>query len=394
MGRIAVIGGGPAGLRAAEIATASGAEVTVYEAKASVGRKFLVAGRGGLNLTKDEPREVFATRYSDPARWPALLAEMDGGALRAWAAGLGVETFAAGTGRVYPREMKAAPLLRRWVARLRASGVKFAMRHRWTGLGGGAPWELDFAVEDARGVSALADAVVLALGGGSWPETGSDGQWTGLLEKLGVAVTPLAPANCGWECAWPEAVRAHSGEPLKNVAVRAGGVEAVGELMLTEYGLEGGALYQLGAMLRTMATPQVVIDFKPQQTEAQLVRKMTGVRGDLWATAVERWRLSAVVQAILRERAERSVSVDELAALVKSHAVHLRGPRALAEAISTAGGVRWDALDERLMIRALPGVFVAGEMIDWEAPTGGYLLTGCFATGTRAGKAAVDFSSS
>ena len=389
MSHIAVIGGGPAGLRAAEVAAAGGARVTLYDAKPSVGRKFLVAGRGGLNLTKDEPRDVFATRYSDPARWPALLADFDADALRAWAAGLGVETFTASTGRVYPRELKAAPLLRRWVQRLRASGVHFAMRHRWTGLRAGARWQLDFAGEGDRVITAEADAVILALGGGSWPDTGSDGAWTAILEKLGVALAPLQPANCGWECAWPPAVLALAGQPLKNIAACAGDCAVAGELLVTEYGLEGGALYQLAPVLRAMPAPQIVIDFKPSQTVEQLAKKMTGVTRDLLATARQRWHLSDAAHAILAAQAEDISTVAALAALAKACAIPLTRPRPLAEAISSAGGVRWDALDDSLMLRQLPGVFVAGEMIDWEAPTGGYLITGCLATGTRAGRGAL-----
>ena len=397
MPHIAIIGGGPAGLRAAEIAAAGGARVTLFDAKPSVGRKFLVAGRGGLNLTKAEPRDLFATRYSDPARWPALLAECDADALRAWAAGLGIETFAASTGRVYPREMKAAPLLRRWVERLRVSGVHFAMRHRWTGLRRGSRWQLDFAGEGDRAITAEADAVILALGGGSWPDTGSDGAWTRILAGLGIALAPLQPANCGWECAWPPGVRAHAGQPLKNIAARAGDHAAVGELLITDYGLEGGALYQLGAALRAMREPVLTVDFKPSQTAEQLVQRMRGARGatvgeaDSFpdSCASERWRLSDPACAILAHHAADLTSIEALAALAKACPISLTRPRPLAEAISTAGGVRWDELDDHLMLRKLPGVFVAGEMIDWEAPTGGYLITGCFATGTRAARGAL-----
>ena len=408
MSHIAVIGGGPAGLRAAEIAVAGGARVTLFDAKASVGRKLLVAGRGGLNLTKAEPRALFATRYSDPARWPALLAECDGEALRAWAARLGVETFVASTGRVYPREMKAAPLLRRWVQRLRADGVQFAMRHRWIGLRKGARWEMEFACEESRAVTAEADAVILALGGGSWPETGSDGAWTGLLERLGVPVAPLVAANCGWECAWPPAVRAHAGEPLKNIAARAGESVAVGELLITDHGLEGGAIYQLGAALRAMREPVLTVDFKPLQTVEQLVRKLGHIAKisgrdapapckepgrpgprDIAAVIREPWRLSAAACAILTHCAPPLPTVEALAAFTKACPLPLTRPRPLAEAISTAGGIRFTALDDTLMLRALPGVFVAGEMLDWEAPTGGYLLTGCFATATRAAHGAL-----
>ncbi len=389
MSHIAVIGGGPAGLRAAEVAAAGGARVTLYDAKPSVGRKFLVAGRGGLNLTKDEPRALFASRYADPARWSTLLADFDAAALRAWAAGLGVETFVASTGRVYPRALKAAPLLRRWVQRLRAGGVQFAMRHRWTGLRAGARWQLDFAGPEDTLVTDEADAVILALGGGSWPETGSDGAWTAILEKLGVAIAPLAPANCGWECAWSAAVRACAGQPLKNIAARAGESAVAGELLITEYGLEGGALYQLGRALRAMPEPRIVIDFKPTQDAGQLAQKMSGVTRDFLETARQRWRLSAGAHAILAERAPEVSGIGPLVALVKSFPLALTRPRPIAEAISSAGGVRWSALDDHLMLRQLPGVFVAGEMIDWEAPTGGYLITGCLATGTLAGRGAL-----
>ena len=392
---IAIIGGGPAGLRAAEVAAAGGASVTLFDAKPSVGRKFLVAGRGGLNLTHSEPRERFATRYTGlelpPSMWSALLAEFDAAALRQWAAELGVETFAATSGRVYPRELKAAPLLRRWVQRLRAAGVQFALRHRWTGLRARARWQLDFQGDDAVH-SFEADAVILALGGGSWPETGSDGGWVSVLENLGVAVAPLRSANCGWELGWPAAVRAQAeGEPLKNVTVRAAGVTAVGELLVTGYGLEGGAIYQLGPVLRGMAEPEVVIDFKPAHTVAQLVRKLGHCERNFLTAARSRWRLSAAAVAILEHRpgGVPFASAEALATTVKGCALRLVGPRPLAEAISSAGGVRWSELDAALMVRRLPGVFVAGEMVDWDAPTGGYLMQGCFATGTRAARGAL-----
>ncbi len=395
---LAVIGGGPAGLRAAEIAAEGGASVTLFEAKPSVGRKFLVAGRGGLNLTKSEPFERFISRYSGPhstpERWRSLIGDFDADALRAWAAGLGVETFAASTGRVYPRELKAAPLLRRWVQRLRGLGVEFAMNRRWTGLLPGAPLELEF--NHGESPRFFADAVVLALGGGSWPQTGSDGQWTALLERHGVALTPLAPANCGWELPWPPGVLARAeGQPVKNIVARAGGVEATGELMITRYGLEGGALYALGPALRAMAAPEITLDLKPTATVEQLVAKLGPVRRDFLAEARQRWRLSEAAFAILESRESFTpfASPLALATEAKECRLALTGPRPLAEAISTAGGVSWsgEALTEELMLRRLPGVFVAGEMIDWEAPTGGYLIQGCFATGTRAARGALAF---
>lgn len=392
---IAIIGGGPAGLRAAEMAASAGAQVTVFDAKPSVGRKFLVAGRGGLNLTKSEPLEVFAARYLGgdqmSKRWSKLLADFDPTALRAWAAGLGIETFVASTGRVYPREMKAAPLLRRWVQRLRGLGVKFALHHRWIGLTLGQPLRLEFLVGE-KSIGVEADAVVLALGGGSWPETGSDGTWTSILARLGVNVSPLVPANCGWEHPWPPAVLAVAeGQPLKSIAVRAGEQEIKGELLVTQYGLEGGTIYQLGPALRAMEEPAITIDFKPTFTAAQLITKMGPTTRNFAAEGRQRLRLSEAAAAILAERSSRWNSVADFIADVKACPLRLTGPRPIAEAISSAGGVCWSELDDDLMLCRLPGVFVAGEMIDWEAPTGGYLMQGCFATGTRAGTAAGQF---
>ncbi len=392
--QIAIIGGGPAGLRAAEVAATGGAQVTLFEAKASVGRKFLVAGKGGLNLTNAEPRERFVERYSGPRDWwPSLLADFDSDALRAWSAELGVETFAASTGRVYPREMKAAPLLRRWVQRLRQLGVELAMHHRWTGLRPGVRWQLDFQTgSEIRTVEA--DAVIFALGGGSWPETGSTGAWTSPLQELGVSVAPLQAANCGWEFPWPAAVLAAAeGAPLKSIAVRAGDAEAKGELLITRYGLEGGALYQLGPELRAMAEPVLTIDFKPANRVAQLVAKMGPIRRNFFAEARARWRLGEAASAILAHcaAAESCTSAEALATLVKNCPLRLTGPRPIAEAISSAGGVRWSELNSHLMVEKQPGIFVAGEMVDWEAPTGGYLLQGCFATGTRAARGALDW---
>lgn len=381
--QLAIIGGGPAGLRAAEIAAASGVSVTVFEAKASVGRKFLVAGKGGLNLTNTEPREQLIARYS-AGPWRELLAECDADALRAWAAGLGVETFSASSGRVYPREMKAAPLLRRWVQRLRVLGVQFAVHHRWTGLQRGARWHVEFGERSVE-----ADAVILALGGGSWPETGSDGAWTSILEKLGIEIAPLAPANCGWEVAWPADVLAHEGAPLKNIVARASGVEVRGELLITRYGIEGGAIYALGPALRALDEAEIEIDFKPAFSTEQLINSLPPAERVSLIEACRCWRLDAASASILGTRVPLLATPAELAEVVKSCRIRLIQPRPLAEAISTAGGVKWRELDDSLMLRALPGIFVAGEMIDWEAPTGGYLIQGCFATGTRAARGAV-----
>jgi len=385
---LAIIGGGPAGLRAAEVAALAGARVSVFDAKPSVGRKLLVAGRGGLNLTHGEEFEGFLKRYSGPGQppgfWRELLTAFTPADLRDWAAGLGIDTFEQRTGRVYPREMKAAPLLRRWIERLRGLGVTFHMKHRWTSLEM-APLRIGFD----GGRSYQVDAVILALGGASWPITGSDGGWVPLLTSLGISVNPLMPANCGWEHDWPTGVLAVAeGQPLKNVEVTAGGVTISGELMVTSYGLEGGAIYQLGAALRGMKEPAVSIDFKPSFSVEQLVVKMESVKRDLPAACRDRWKLSAAAHAIATAGISNSTGLADLAHRVKHCRIPLTRPRPIAEAISSAGGVAWSELDGSLMLKKLPAVYVAGEMIDWEAPTGGYLMQGCFATGTHAAMAA------
>ena len=388
--RVAIIGGGPAGLRAAEIAAAS-TEVTLFDAKPSVGRKFLVAGKGGLNITHAEDFADFAEHYRGPnfpePLWTRLLSEFDADALRDWAVGLGIETFVASTGRVYPKEMKAAPLLRRWVERLRGAGVVFKLNHCWTGLGPSRT--LEFATPD--GVeSHQADAVILALGGGSWPETGSDGSWTSILENQGVTVSPLTPSNCGWEVDWPPALLAAAeGLPLKNITAQAGALQARGELLITRYGLEGGIIYQLGPALRK--NPHLTIDLKPSVPVEQLVRKLGLLRGNFVNEARSRWRLSDGAFALLSHLAEPAESGEELAQQAKALPVTLLRPRPLAEAISTAGGVAWSELEENLMLTKLHGVFCAGEMIDWEAPTGGYLMQGCFASATYAATSALAY---
>ena len=383
--QLAVIGGGPAGLRAAEMAAMHGLSVTIFDAMPSLGRKFLVAGKGGLNLTHGEGIETFVTRYGggDRTIWQSLLNDFDSRAMRDWAAALGIDTFQASSGRVYPKAMKAASLLRRWIARLREMGVQMEARHRLVGIKPGRPHELEFS----NGLKARANAVVFAMGGGSWSRTGSDGSWMEYFAAQGIKCSPLAPANCGWEHAWSqETLDVAEGKPLKNIAVYADGQQALGELLVTRYGLEGGAIYQLGAVLRGMKHPALAIDFKPSFTREQLVKKMESVRRDVLGQARIRWKLSDAAHAILACKEWHDVT--SLANEVKHCVIPLSGPRPLDEAISSAGGVAWSELDENLMLRRFPGCFVAGEMIDWEAPTGGYLMQGCFATGTRAGNAA------
>jgi uncharacterized flavoprotein (TIGR03862 family) len=386
---VLVIGGGPAGLRAAEVANAAGARVVVCDGQRSVGRKFLVAGRGGLNLTHSEPVEDFPARYVDePERWRDLLREFGPDHLRAWAAELGVETYVGTSGRIFPRGQKAAGLLRAWLRRLRASGVEFRTGSRLVGFER-APdgWRAEFKTVDQT-FSLTAGAIVLALGGASRPETGSDGTWPAILAAHGVEIAPWVPANCGWEVDWPpELLTRAEGLPLKNLIVRAADESVSGELLITRHGLEGGAIYRLGRALRSMKQPRLEIDLKPQlTTETMGERAATLQHASDWFRA---WKLSAAAIALLEIMSpDEAHDPERMIARVKNFSISLRGPRPVAEAISSAGGAAWRELDQTLMLRKLPGVFVAGEMIDWEAPTGGYLLQGCFSTGTRAGRAA------
>jgi len=386
---VLVIGGGPAGLRAAEMASAAGARVVVCDAQRSVGHKFLVAGRGGLNLTHGEPVEDFPARYGDePDRWRDLLREFTPEDLRAWAADLGVQTYVGTSGRVFPLGQKAAGLLRAWLRRLRASGVNFRTGARLAALGRGpAGWRAEFQTDDQT-LSLTADAIVLALGGASWPETGSDGTWPAILAAHGVEIAPWVPANCGWEVDWPPELLARAeGLPVKNLTVRAADESVSGELLITRHGLEGGAIYRLGRTLRSMKQPCLEIDLKPQLTIEAMRQRAATLRDA--SDSLRAWKLSAAIIALVETiYPEDCKDPERLVARVKNFALPLRGPRPISEAISSAGGVRWSELDGDLMLRKLPGIFVAGEMIDWEAPTGGYLLQGCFATGTRAGNAA------
>jgi uncharacterized flavoprotein (TIGR03862 family) len=385
---ILIVGGGPAGLRAAEVASAAGARVAVCDGQRSVGRKFLLAGRGGLNLTHSEPVENFPARYVDELdRWRDLLGESGPDDLRAWAAELGVETHVGTSGRVFPRGQKAAGLLRAWLRRLRVSGVEFRIGSRFVGLEREPNgWRAEFQTADGK-FSLSADAIVLALGGASRPETGSDGMWPAILTAHGVDIAPWVPANCGWEVNWPpELLTRVEGLPLKNLTVRAGHESVSGELLITRHGLEGGAIYRLGRTLRSMKQPCLGIDFKPQLTAETMRKRAASQHVRDWFRA---WKLSAVTIVLLETiYPDDCNDREQLIARVKNFTLPVRSPRPITEAISSAGGVRWSELDRSLMLRKLPGVFVAGEMIDWEAPTGGYLLQGCFTTGTRAGRAA------
>jgi hypothetical protein len=398
--RLAIIGGGPAGLMAAEAACAAGIAVDLYEAKGSVGRKFLLAGKGGLNLTHGEPLPQFVARYgarqTEIRHW---LEAFDAQALRTWARGLGVETFVGSSGRVFPADLKAAPLLRAWLRRLRESGVRFHMHHRW--LGWQAHDALHFATPHGERAVPV-DAVILALGGASWPQLGSDGAWVAPLREAGVDIAPLQPANCGFELAWSEHLSSRfAGAPLKPVVAhwvdrRGAAHSRQGELVLSEYGIEGSLVYAIGAELRDQITERgeaiVRLDLAPGYTQSTLTDRLAAPRGkhSIGDWLRRRAGLDAAKCALVFELTGKATLADApaLAAQLKALPLHLRAPRPVTEAISTAGGVRLEALDENLMLRNHPGVFCAGEMLDWEAPTGGYLLTACFASGLIAGRGA------
>ncbi|MCA9419861.1 MAG: TIGR03862 family flavoprotein [Nitrospira sp.] len=398
--KIAVIGGGPAGLMAAEAAIAGGARVDLYDAMASIGRKFLLAGKGGLNLTHSEPLEKFLTRYgARQGEFQALLARFGPDALREWARELGVETFIGTSGRVFPTDLKSAPLLRAWLRRLRQHGLGIHVRHRWCGWDGyGA---LRFVTPQGdRLVSA--DAVVLALGGGSWSRLGSDGAWVPLLAGRGVPIAPLKPANCGFDVDWSPYIRGrYAGHPVKPVVVAGTNQEGVefrrqGEFVVTENGIEGGVIYAVSAWIRDeivkTGTAILRLDLAPDREVSRLIADLSRPRGSrsMASHLQRRAGISGVKAGLLREWLSKQDFADPalLGAAIKSLPVRLVAPRPLEEAISTAGGVGFEALDRRLMIRSLPGVFCAGEMLDWEAPTGGYLLTACFASGQAAGAGA------
>lgn len=395
-----MIGGGPAGLMAAESARAAGAEVDVYDRMGSFARKFLIAGKGGLNLTHSDPPGRFAGRYGSRSHEVgAWLRRFDADALREWARGLGVETFVGSSGRVFPLDLKAAPLLRAWLRRLRASGVRLHVRHAWRGWNarGALAFDTPYCAVDVE-----ADAVVLALGGGSWPVLGSDGRWTALLAARGVALAPLQPSNCGFDVAWSDHFRQrHAGQPVRPVVAEWTDVEGrprrqQGEFVVTEGGIEGSLVYAASADLREAIARDGVatlrLDLAPARAIERLERDLAHPRGTRSLSEHLRRRagIDGVRAGLLRECAPVHALADPVraAAAIKSLPLHLLRARPLEEAISSAGGVRFEALDDDLRLRALPQVHCAGEMIDWEAPTGGYLLTACFASGLVAGAAA------
>ena len=391
---VAVVGGGPAGMIAAERLAAAGHEVVLFERMAALGRKFLLAGRGGLNLTHSEPFERLVTRYGDAAQeLQPLLEAFDPSALVAWCDGLGQPTFVGSSGRIFPTEFRANLLLAAWEQRLRDLGVEIRTRHRWMG------WDDDGALRFDVGSFAAA-ATVLALGGASWPNTGSDGTWTEVLGEHDVALAPLRPANSGFVVEWSEImVRDVAGTPIKNVGVRVGGVSARGELMVTDTGLEGGALYAVSRELREAVdaegTAVLEVDLLPD-LDAEAVAARLGRRRpkDSTATVLRRHLgLDPAKIALLRDVTSNQVPGDDatLVGLVKALPVRVLAPEGIERAISTSGGVRLDEVDEHLMLIRRPGTFVAGEMLDWDAPTGGYLLQASFSTGVAAAQGVIEW---
>lgn len=384
---VAVIGAGPAGLMAAERLAGAGVRVTVHERMPSVARKFLMAGRGGLNLTHSEPLEAFLKRYGDEprevARWIDAFSPAE---LIAWAEGLGQPTFVGSSGRVFPRAMKASPLLRAWLERLQTMGVEVRTRSRWTGWRDGA---LVLQTPEGERLE-QADAVVLALGGASWPRLGSDGAWRPWLEAAGVEVAPFRPANAGFDVAWSDAFKLRfAGRPLK-AAFSFGGRTVRGEAVISTYGIEGGAIYALSAALRDAIEADgaavLTVDLKPDLSLGRLTERLQRPRGK--ASLSNHLRkaagLDSLAIGLMREAGDPPAQGAALAERVKATPLRLLAMQGLDRAISSAGGVRLDQLDENLMLRRRPGVFVAGEMLDWEAPTGGYLLQASFASGAVA----------
>ncbi len=394
---VAVIGGGPAGLMAAEVLVAQGITVDLYDAMPSVGRKFLLAGKGGMNLTHTEASAAFLSRYGARAAQIAPMLESFGPeALRAWVHELGIPTFVGSSSRVFPTDMKAAPLLRAWLKRLRDGGVTFHMRHCW--LGWDDAGDLRFATPDGE-LKVAADAVVLALGGGSWARLGSDGAWLPLLAQQGIDAAPLQPANCGFDIAWSEHFKERfAGQPLKSVIASCADIDGKevkrqGECVVTTTGIEGGLIYALSAPLREQiaktGSATLHLDLAPGKTYERVLAEVAAGRGSrsMASHLQSKVGIAGVKAGLLRECASKEDYADpkKLAQAIKALPLKLIATRPIDEAISSAGGVMFEALDEHLMSQKMPGVFCAGEMLDWEAPTGGYLLTACFASGRSAG---------
>jgi uncharacterized flavoprotein (TIGR03862 family) len=395
---VAVIGAGPAGLMAAETLAGAGAKVTVYDRMPSPGRKFLMAGRGGLNLTHSEPLDRFMTRYgpASPFLEPSIQAFTPAN-FRQWCEGLGQPVFVGSSGRVFPKSFKASPLLRAWLSRLESLGVSLALRHHWTG------WDeagnLVFSRPDRHESHVEADATLLALGGASWPKLGSDGGWVDILKNHGIPVSPLRPANCGFTVAWSDIFRQRfSGQPLKPVTLTFAGATLPGEVMIDEKGVEGGLIYAFSRSIRDeidrSAQATILLDLRPGLSLSDLSARLDKPRGrDSFSNYLRKTTgLPPVAIGLVHESGGSDLAGPQLALRIKSLPVCVTSPFPIAGAISSAGGVPFAALDEYLMLSGKPGVFAAGEMLDWEAPTGGYLLQASFSTAIRAAQGILRYS--
>ncbi|MBU6140142.1 MAG: TIGR03862 family flavoprotein [Proteobacteria bacterium] len=395
---ITIIGGGPSGLMAAEIIATAGHQVTIYDAMPTFGRKFLLAGRGGLNLTHSEPLEKFTTRYFESSNWLApYIKNYDAGELRKWCEGLGQETFVGSSGRVFPRSMKASPLLRAWLKRLDGLGVNYHTRHSWQGFEGD---DLIFSNEDEKIIKVKSDATLLALGGISWPHLGSNGSWASILSKCGVKISELRPANCGFITKWSDYLSTNfAGTPLKSVAIKHKNFSHKGEMIITKQGIEGVAVYALSSYLRESIKKDgqaiLHIDLRPEMSLEALTKKLPMRDKKSLSNYLRKAGFPPIVGVLLYELITSNqlttATPETLAGYLKNLPIKLTSTTDISRAISTAGGINHESLDENFMLKTKAGVFAAGEMLDWEAPTGGYLLQGCFSTAVAAAKGILKF---
>lgn len=395
---IIIIGGGPSGLMAAEIIAAAGHQVTIYDAMPTFGRKFLMAGRGGLNLTHSEPLEKFITRYFEASSWlEPHIRNYGAQELRKWCEGLGQETFIGSSGRIFPQSMKASPLLRAWLKSLDNLGVRYFTRHLWQSFEGE---NLIFSNADKEIIRVKPDATLLALGGASWPNLGSDGSWVEILSKCGVKISPLRPSNCGFIANWSDYLSANfAGTPLKSVSINHKNFSHKGEMIITKQGIEGNAVYALSASLRESIQNDgeafLHIDLRPEMSVSDLTKKLQNRHKKSLSNYLRKSGFSTIVGALLHELIPSNqltaATPDILAEYLKNLPIRLTSTTDIARAISTAGGIKRESLDENFMLKTKAGVFAAGEMLDWEAPTGGYLLQACFSTAIAAANGVLKF---